>query len=137
MTAIISATLAKPAVAAIAGDSKTVRSSMAVRITGLLDADTGGSIVLGKSASAPATYAGLANPTTPALLNTSNDDWASFTASTPDNFATWSVTMSELLPLANAAWAPGDHVYVCLFSSASPAGGDVPLAVAGPFTVLA
>jgi len=125
------------AVAAQPGISKTTPVDLQITVNGLASADVlTASFVYGKSTAAPATYAGLANPSNPITLTV--DQFTQLTSRFIAAGSTYQMIGTD--PggaIANAAWTVGDHVWLCLFDNQTPSGSDVPLATAGPFLVTA
>ena len=131
-----SVTLNTIPVASEVGGSKTKDTNLSITLTGL-DATAAAdmSVAFGKSASAPATFAGLANPTVLPLSQPVY--WNQSQVSVPIGGSISTFRGLSDQGSMNAAWTPGDHIWAALFDSAAPSSGDVPLATFGPMLVIA
>lgn len=133
MPAALTVSMATTPVGAAAGMSKTADCTVNMRASAVPFASLGTlTLAYGKSATRPTTFAGLTNPQTE-VVGFSDFD----TIQSALNGPTGNVSGVVNGVRADAAWTPGDHVWAALFDVTPPVAGSVPIATAGPFTVLA
>lgn len=134
VAAIAQSSAASNPVAAASGMSKSKTGTLSVLLTGIAVADVPThTLSFGKAASRPTHYSDLINPNDSALTP---QNWDRLQV-VQDGSSIATINAAFAAVLGNAAWTPGDNVWIALFSVTPPIAGSVPVATSGPFAVTA